>query len=194
MTDRCKGCWGIHDPDPPDTRITFEGYIFRPPFLCICAGKPSARASGRSGGRAVSVIPEPVRHGMTASTRPVAHKHPTWWIGPYSGHEGFVAYAEAVGAVRAQTPNSLGTRIRTRRKEFGPHPNPTRGEETHEGIYQPRGNGIHATVNQEPRMAGSSPQETHGLLLRGGRLTSAGFALAIRIRPMRPRPFVRSNA
>lgn len=37
----CPGCFGEHEPDPADAYVDFRGRRFRPPFPCLCCGKPT---------------------------------------------------------------------------------------------------------------------------------------------------------
>ena len=38
VTERCKHCLGQHEPDRPEAWVNYRGFIFRPPFRCMCCG------------------------------------------------------------------------------------------------------------------------------------------------------------
>lgn len=96
----CPRCWGHHAPDSPDMTVgPFRGWIFTPPFHCVCCGKGIC-AQQFAFGRACGPCDMGACDSRNSAYREdYAHEMPEWWR-PL-GQEMVDAFAEIVGAERA---------------------------------------------------------------------------------------------
>ena len=103
MPLRC--CGGDHEPDPPETRLAYEGWEFGPPFKCMCCGKDTCArqfAFGRTCGPCDMGACD--RHNR-AFKKKYAHGHPSFWLNyGHSREEKLEAFALQSGITAERLP------------------------------------------------------------------------------------------
>ena len=92
----CESCGGHHEPDPPASWVDFEGYRFKPPFLCMCCGKIICARQFAYGRCCAPCDMGACQYGNIAFRRSAGHLPPSW--GRHNEKAGFLAFVKHTGA------------------------------------------------------------------------------------------------